>query len=47
MIDLGPFNEVMRENYIKILVVGALVIAGNLFFKWVEKKLKKRKKQHR
>jgi len=44
MIDLGPFNEVMKTNMVKIVLVGAAVIIGNLLFKRLEKKLRNRKK---
>jgi hypothetical protein len=43
MIDLGSFIEMMKENYIKILAVGALVIAGNLFFKWLREETEETK----
>jgi hypothetical protein len=43
MIDLGPATEVMKENYIKILLVGTFLILGNLFFKWLGKRMKNNK----
>ncbi len=44
MIDLGPFQEVMKENYIKLILLGCVLVVGNLLFKKLERKLKSKRK---
>ena len=45
MVDLGPFQEVMKENILKIILLGCALVAGNLLFKKLEKKLKSKKRR--
>ncbi|PIP34993.1 MAG: hypothetical protein COS92_02100 [Desulfobacterales bacterium CG07_land_8_20_14_0_80_52_14] len=40
MLNLEPIKEIMCGNIGKILLVGALLIIGNLLFKKLEKRLK-------
>ncbi|MBW1778871.1 MAG: hypothetical protein JRJ54_14990 [Deltaproteobacteria bacterium] len=45
MLDLEPIKQIMNQNILKILFVGALIIAGNILFKKLEKYLKYRKQR--
>jgi len=46
MVDLEPFNEVMHQNIIKIVALGAVIIIANLLFKKLEKKIKEKKRRY-
>ncbi len=45
MIDLGPVKEVMAGNIFKLFLLGCALVAGNLYFKMLGKKLKDKKKR--
>jgi len=45
MIDLEPFQKVMNQNILKLVGLGAIIIAGSLFFKKLEKRLKSKRRR--
>jgi hypothetical protein len=45
MVDLGPFQEVMKENIFKIILLGCVIIVGNYLFRRLEKKLKSKRRR--
>ena len=44
MVDPGPFQEVMKGNIVKLILLGCVLVAGNLLFKKLERKLKNRRR---
>ncbi len=45
MLNLEPIKEIMYGNIGKILLVAALLIAGNLLFKKLGKRIKSKKRK--
>lgn len=41
-VDLEPVKQVMHGNIIKLIIVGLIVIVGNLLFRKLEKYLRRR-----
>ena len=42
MVDLGPFKEAMQSKFIYIILLGIALIIGNLFFRKLGKKTRKK-----
>jgi hypothetical protein len=42
MVDLASLAEVLKNDSFKLVVLGALLIAGRLFFKWFVTPITKR-----